>query len=166
MMFALSSGMMVCNVNLYTPMPPPIPAAAPKQKDWFSRNWFWLIPGIIVIFAVLVCGGAFALFGAMKSSDAYKSAVAIAQNDPRVIDALGKPIMPGYLLTGNINVTNDSGEADISIPISGPHATGTVHAVATKSGGLWRFSTLVAHIDKTGEDIDLQQKKPLATPAP
>ena len=109
----------------------------------------------------LIVGGAFAafivlvVFGAMKQSDVYKTAVARAKADPRVAAALGTPIEDGWYLSGHTNVNGSSGDADISIPISGPKGKGTIYAVATKSGGEWSYSKLQVKVESTGETIDL-----------
>jgi hypothetical protein len=58
-------------------------------------------------------------------------------------------------LSGNTNVNGASGDADLSIPISGPKGKGTIFAVAKKSGGEWTYSKLNVKIDSTGETIDL-----------
>ena len=75
------------------------------------------------------------VFGAMKSSDAYKLAVARAKADPRVTAALGTPISEGMFLSGNTNVNGATGEANLAIPISGPKGKATIYAEATKSAG-------------------------------
>jgi len=95
------------------------------------------------------------VFGALKQSDAYKLAVARAKSDPRVTAALGTPIGEGWYLSGHTNVNGASGDADLSIPISGPKGKGTIYAVATKSGGEWSYSKLQVKIESTGETIDL-----------
>ena len=95
------------------------------------------------------------VFGALKQSDAYKLAIARAKADPRVVAALGSPIEEGWYLSGNTNVNGASGNADLSIPISGPKGKGTIYAVATKSAGEWTYSKLEVKIDSTGETIDL-----------
>jgi hypothetical protein len=105
--------------------------------------------GAFIAFLVLV------VFGAMKQSDAYKMAVARATADPRVTSALGTPISEGWFLSGKTNVNGSSGDADLTIPISGPKGKGTIYAVATKSAGEWTYSKLVVKIDSTGETIDL-----------
>jgi len=99
----------------------------------------------------------FFVFSVMKSSDAYKIAVARAKNDPRVIAALGTPIAEGMFTSGKTNVNGPSGEADIAIPISGPKGKGTIYAVATKSEGTWSFSKLDVKIEGTGETVDLNE---------
>jgi hypothetical protein len=127
---------------------------------WWSRNWKWFVPTGCCL-TPLVLGGAFVaflvlvIFGALKQSDVYKMALARAKADSRVIAALGTPISEGWYLSGNTNVNGASGDADLSIPISGPKGKGTIYAVATKSAGEWTYSKLVVKIDSTGETIDL-----------
>jgi Cytochrome oxidase complex assembly protein 1 len=132
----------------------------PPAPGWWSRNWKWFVPTGCCL-TPLVLGGAFVafivlvVFGAMKQSDAYKMAVARASADSRVVAALGSPISEGWWLSGNTNVNGASGDADLSIPISGPKGKGTIYAVATKSAGEWTYSKLVVKIDSSGETIDL-----------
>ena len=99
----------------------------------------------------------FFVFSVMKSSDAYKIAVARAKSDQRVVAALGNPIHEGMFSSGKTNVNGPSGEADIAIPISGPKGKATIYAVATKSEGTWSFSKLDVKIEGSGETIDLNE---------
>ena len=143
-----------------TPPPPPFAPAPQTQPSWWSRNWKWFVPTGCCL-TPLVLGGAFVaflvivIFGALKQSDAYKMALARAQADQRVIAALGAPISDGWFLSGTTNVNGGSGNADLTIPISGPKGKGTLYVVATKSAGEWTYSKLVVKIDSTGETIDL-----------
>jgi hypothetical protein len=136
------------------------PAQTQPAPGWWSRNWKWFVPTGCCL-TPLVLGGAFlafvglVVFGALKQSDAYKMAVARAKADSRVVAALGSPISEGWYLSGTTNVNGASGDADLSIPISGPKGKGTIYAVATKSAGEWTYSKLVVKIGSTGESIDL-----------
>jgi len=109
---------------------------------------------VVAFVAVIVL----VVFGAMKSSDAYKLAVARAKADPRVTAALGTPISEGMFLSGNTNVNGGSGDADLAIPISGPKGKATIYAVATKSAGKWTYSKLTVQVVGGGDEIDLNQK--------
>jgi hypothetical protein len=95
------------------------------------------------------------IFGALKSSTAYKMALARAKADPRVVNALGSPIKDGFFISGNTKVNGASGQAELTIPISGPNGKGTLYFVASKFAGEWTFSKLVVTAEKTGEKIDL-----------
>jgi hypothetical protein len=104
------------------------------------------------------------VFGAMKSSDAYKAALAKTKADPRVVNALGSPIKDGFFVSGTTNVSGSSGHADLTVPISGPKGAGTIYFVASKFAGEWTFSKLVVEVGKTGERIDLTEKGPRTVP--
>jgi hypothetical protein len=148
------------------PPPPPFTPASPAAPQppaapgWWSRNWKWFVPTGCCL-TPLVLGGAFAaflflvVFGALKQSDVYKTAVSRAKSDSRVAAALGTPLEEGWYLSGNTSVNGASGDADIAIPISGPKGKGTIYAVATKSGGEWSYSKLQVKVESTGETIDL-----------
>jgi hypothetical protein len=99
-----------------------------------------------------------AVSGVIKSSDAYKTAVARAKADPRVAAAIGSPIKDGWYVTGSAETSGGSGKADLSIPISGPKGTATIYVVAKKFAGEWRYTKLVVKIERSSEMIDLAGK--------
>jgi hypothetical protein len=105
------------------------------------------------------------VFSAVKSTDVYKDALARAKVHPAVIDALGSPITEGFLVSGNTNVNDASGGANLSIPIAGPKGNGTIYVAARKSLGQWNYSGLVVEIAKTHQRIDLLQR-PAPTNSP
>ncbi|MGZ7032124.1 MAG: cytochrome c oxidase assembly factor Coa1 family protein [Thermoanaerobaculia bacterium] len=134
------------------------PQPGQPQRGWWSRNWKWVVPvgclSIIVAFLAFAGVIVAVVFGAIKSSDAYRNVLHTAQQDPRVIAALGTPIEPGFFVTGNINVNNDRGTAQIDFPISGPKGKAKVHAEGEKSSGKWEYSVMQARVEG-GETIDL-----------
>ena len=131
----------------------------PRTKNWWARNWKWFVPA--GCFSVMVLSLGFVAlilsfaFGIMKSSDAYKQALAKARSSPEVVNALGSPIKEGFFISGNINVNGASGNADLAIPITGPKGKGMVYVEARKSAGEWTYSKLVVQIDRTNERIRL-----------
>jgi hypothetical protein len=150
--------------TLATPLPNP-PAQPPKPKNWLQRHWLLAIIGGCFVLMLLFAGFIAALLtvveGAIKNSDAYTQALAQARSSPLVIEKFGQPLQPGWFISGNIQVSGPSGNADISIPISGPKAKGTIYAVAKKSAGKWHFDTLEVEAEGEPKRINL-----LATPAP
>lgn len=99
-------------------------AGEPKKSGCLGMSK-WLL-GCGCLFGLLICGGflafIFGIFGtvsvALKSSDAYKIAVARAKENADVREELGEPITEGFMPTGKVNVENNSGEADLTIAIS------------------------------------------------
>ena len=111
-----------------------------------------------MLFVVFVGSIVLIVFSAVKSSDVYKDALARAKTHPAVIEALGSPVTEGLLLSGNTNVNGASGEANLSIPVSGPKGKGTIYVAATKSLGRWNYSGLVLEIEPKNQRIDLLQR--------
>ena len=97
------------------------------------------------------------VFSVMKSTDVYKTALNRAKANPEVMAALGTPIKDGLFVSGNTHGDGASGEANLSIPLSGPKGSGTVYVVATKVAGRWNYSTMEVEIAGNKERIDLNQ---------
>jgi len=137
------------------------------RPNWWTRNWKWFVPvgcfSMLILFVAFVGSIALIVFSAMKSTGVYKDALERARANSAVIEALGSPITEGFLVSGNTNVNGASGEANLSIPISGPNGKGTIYVAANKSLGRWNYSGLVVEIAKTHRRIDLLQAPRQAT---
>jgi TonB family protein len=73
---------------------------------------------------------------------------------------LGTPIEAGWFVTGSIATSGSGSHADLSIPISGPKGSGTLHVVALKSpfsaeSGDWKITVLEAKVDGRSDVITL-----------
>ena len=142
------------------PIPPQGAAPPPAvRRGWWSRNWMWVVPTGCLTFVVLIAAFVglivMIVFGAMKSSDAYKTAVTRAKQNPEVIEALGTPIEEGMWVSGKTNVDGSSGSADITIPISGPKGSAKIYAIASKRAARWTYSTLEVEIAGRDDRINL-----------
>jgi Cytochrome oxidase complex assembly protein 1 len=119
----------------------------------------WII--IAAFLAVMLLIGLFvgfifvAVFGALKSSTPYQHAVQVATHDPRVVTRLGTPVKPGWLPGGSINVSGDSGNADLTISLEGAAHKGKLYVVAKKAEGEWTYQTLAVRVEESQERIDL-----------
>ena len=130
-----------------------------SRKNWFQRNWPWVVPVGCGGALVLVGGGIFAILalvtGLIISSDPYQIALGRAKASAEVMRALGTPVEEGFLTQGQIKLQNNDGNANFQIPISGPSGSGTIHVVAVKRGGTWTYSRLEVVIHGSGERITL-----------
>src|SRR3954470_2898454 len=111
-------------------MDPAMQPQAPRP-GWWGRNWKWFLPtgcclgsllGIVLaiaIFGVGIVGLISGVSKILKSSEAYQTAVARAKSNEKVIAALGTPMEEGFPM-GKVNTNNDEGDADLSIPLTGP----------------------------------------------
>ena len=133
--------------------------AAPPRGSWWQRNWKWVAPVGCLLPIVLIGGSAiglvFGLLSFIKSSDAYTRSLAAVRADKSIQDALGEPIQPAMLVTGQIQVANNSGHADLAYQISGPKGEGFVHAVADKVGGQWIYKSNRVFIKASGQEIEV-----------
>jgi hypothetical protein len=133
------------------------------EKEWYERNKKWAVPvGCLVAIVVIVgfFGGICLIaFSAFKHSGVYVESLKQVHASPAVVQALGEPIEERFFVFGSIHVNGPSGEADISIPISGPKGSGTIYAVATKSAGIWHFELLEVGIKGSEDRIDLLDDK-------
>jgi hypothetical protein len=137
-----------------------------QRRSWLGRNWGKLVAAAFLCMVLFVGGIVTLLMGAMRGSDVAKEAVARAQSNALVMQRLGAPISEGWLVGGSINVSPGSGDADLSVPISGPKGTGTVYVKAQKSTGAWAYNSMVATFDGSSEKIDLLANATATVPEP
>jgi hypothetical protein len=141
-------------------------ATPTARKSWFSRNWKWLVPVILIVVCGLPLALMGAVFAAMKNSDAAKEAVFQAQTNSQVVNQLGTPIAEGWLVTGSINTSTTSGDADLAIPISGPKGRAKIYVTAHKVAGAWNYSVMEVAIAGSNERINLLAGDATAPSAP
>ena len=114
-----------------------------------------IILGPLLLVALFVGVLVSWVFGTMKSSEPYQYAVAMASQDARVSEQLGTPITPGWFANGSIHLDNDSGDAEMTIPLNGTRRHGTVYVEAKKSAGVWRYQRLEAEIEGVPDRVNL-----------
>jgi hypothetical protein len=127
------------------------PAAAAEKQPLLNKHWKRTLV-ITAGFAALLLIVVFALLG---DSEVSKLAFATAQSNPTVRQQLGEPLKRGFFTSGNIEISGQSGHADLEIPIRGPKGRATVYAVAQKNAGLWKFDTLQVAFYGKPERVDL-----------
>jgi hypothetical protein len=129
------------------------------QKNWWQRNWKWVVPsgclGLLVIVGLFFGAIFLGVTSIMKNTDVYKETMAKAMQNPTIKAKLGSPIEPNGMLSGNIKTDNYSGDADIHIPIKGSKAEGVIHVIATKENNIWTYSAMTFYVagDSKGFDI-------------
>ena len=131
-----------------------------KQKSWFGRNWLWVLPvgGCLTLIVLAVLGIGALFFGVtsmLKSSTPYEYAIKEAFNNEHVVSVLGKPIKTNGIVSGNISLKNDDGEANFKIPIVGSNGNASIVVIAHKTSGKWIYETLYVLIKETHEEINL-----------
>jgi hypothetical protein len=138
------------------------------QRSWWGRNWKWIVPagclGSLAL-AVVFCAGIFGIIlGSIKSSWACSQGVELARHNEKVVEKLGEPMETGWLVSGSINVAGASGNADLAVPLHGPHNSGTLYVVAHKAAGKWQFDRAEVEVNGQEKRIDLLAKRPQEAP--
>lgn len=149
---------------------PPLPPQIPRQKNWFDRNWKWLIPTVLILFLMIVGGFVAAVFYGvthmMRGAEPYQVAVERAMKNPDIQAKLGTPMKVGWFTSGSVNLNNSSGSASLAIPLSGPKGSGTIYVEAKKRAGIWAYETL-EFAPNDGQRIPLLDSSlPGVTPRP
>jgi hypothetical protein len=115
------------------------------RRPWYSRNRKRLaLMAITAIAAISVAGFSpfIAHLIALRNSEAVRSAVAQAQLNPAVTARLGKPVKPGWNISGSIvDLRDHAGRAQLSIPVSGPKGEGILSLLASRVSGFWKLET-------------------------
>jgi hypothetical protein len=142
------------------------------MPNWWGRHWKWLV-AIGTLLAILIYGSAMLWLYHMANSlphqlkaiqnhETYRFGLEQASGDPRVIAALGSPIVNDGKIFGKLSAKTVAdmieakwSHARLSGPISGPHAKATLSIEASSQGGIWKFATLTVTHDGSDRPIDL-----------
>lgn len=129
-----------------------------QNKSWFSRNWGWVLGGgcltLIIVAAIGIGALFFGVTKAFKSSEPYQYAMEKTLHNNTVVEALGEPI-EGGMINGNISFENSTGEANFSIPISGPDGSGRIFISAKKFSDEWTYDELYVELDGLERKVNL-----------
>ena len=123
-----------------------------------QRIWAWVGFGAffaIPLFFALIFGGVMMAF---NSSDPYRLTVDYLHDHPKLERRLGLPVEPsGWWTTGNIELRNNDGWAELNFPVEGPKGQGTVFVYLNKERGAWTIRQLNVFTDD-GERIVLVEQ--------
>ena len=136
------------------------PAPPPGKPGWWQRHWKWAVPLLVGFFGLLFLAAiglfVYGLFSMIGSSDVAMDAKRRAQQDTRVIEALGQPVEPGWFIQGSQRINGPTGSASLQIPLAGPKAEADLYIEAVRRVGRWHYRTLTVVVDGRSTDIDLR----------
>lgn len=96
------------------------------------------------------------VFYFIRNSDANQETLKKAQSSPALIQQIGEPIEMGWLVVGSVSRSNEQGNADMSIPVTGPQGSARIHTVGTRDANGWSYSKMLVTLEN-GQQIDLLQ---------
>jgi hypothetical protein len=124
-----------------------------------TRKIVVIIVSVVVVLglvAVLVVGGIVgAVFYGISNSDAAGVAKEFLRNNEKLKQDIGEVKDFGSFITGNVNVTNGDGNAQLNLKVIGQQKTvnATVELIF-RSGHQWRV-TAASYRNEAGETVDL-----------
>jgi hypothetical protein len=144
-----------------------------RNRAWRDAEHFrktqraWAIAGLAIWLAVI--GAATALVvsipTAMKNSEAYAMTMEAVRASPEVLEALGNDVDSGFWVGGSLNIqAGGTGEARLSIPLSGSKASGTAVSHAIRFGGRWSMRLIVVTVEGSETPIVLLNEDGVAVP--
>ena len=132
------------------------------QKKGCWKNWAVVVPcgcgAAVVLVALVIFGIVMVAMGTLKNTWPYQEGVDRAVRHQEVIEALGNPVEPGWMISGNINTSDSGGQAEFSVPLKGPDGEGKLYIKAVKEAGEWSFVYAEVKVEGRAERIDLLQE--------
>lgn len=128
------------------------------QPSWWKRNWKWVVPvgGCFTLILIFIAFFASIFFGVSKilsDSQPYEYAFELINKDEQMIKLLGSPIEKDGMIQGNYSNDNGNKTANMTIPISGPKANGTLYIIANGQGEEWDYEEI--RVEIKDENVDL-----------
>lgn len=139
---------LAARVDAVRPAAPPAPIAPPPSGvGRLVRNAGLLLLALVAFVAV----GEYS----MRSSSAYRTALAQARASRELAQAIGEPMREGWLVDGSIRTRGANGTARFEFDLAGPRGEAKVHAELRETAGAWSPEVLRARVVGRGEPIDL-----------
>lgn len=132
------------------------------HRDWFTRNWKWLVPSVLVLGGACFVGGLLlAVQALMRNSEPYQHGLARANASSTAVANLGSPLKPGWMPSGEIKVTGGGGGyVDLAIPLSGSKGKGTLYVIGKRRLSKWEYDVLELYVEREPPlKIDLLKEK-------
>jgi len=109
---------------------------------------------VLVLFVIMIFVILAGVRSTLRSSEVYSQSIAGLLSNPQAVALLGEPVEAGKGVNGEINVNNGSGNAELSIPVSGSISKGDLQSRGVRAEGQWSLTLLELVMDN-GEKIDL-----------
>lgn len=129
-------------------------APAPKKKMSGLKIAAIIGGSVLVLFVIMIVVILAGVRSTLRSSEVYSQSIAGLLSNPQAVALLGEPVEAGSAVNGEINVNNGSGNAELSIPVSGSISKGELQSRGLRTDSQWSL-TLLELVMENGERIDL-----------
>jgi hypothetical protein len=138
------------------------PGPEQKPRGWWSRNWKWFVPTVLLIMILICCGGPvgflYLAFSKLYNSEAYKMTMQKIATSEELKQELGQPINnlynppPSFRMEEN---ADGSGLVDARWEVEGPKGRGRAHVEARMRDNKWEIVTIDVTIVSNNKKIVL-----------
>jgi hypothetical protein len=143
-----------------------------QQRGWWSQNWRWFLPTLLLVIVLLGGGGIYwSLFTRVFHLDVCQSGMQAIQASSEVTRALGQPITLvrwGFPPSARL----EAGERDVRWDIEGPQGRAKAHVHARQLQGQWAIDLLEVTLANgqrlalAAGDDNVGEAPPFAAPKP
>lgn len=137
-----------------------------KNKKWSSIEHFkatqkkWSLIGGIGVPSLLVLVFIITQL-TFRMNDVYKNSVERVTVNRQVVKILGRPVKPGWIITGSYVKSGFQSSINLNYSISGPKYSGNVSIIAFKYGvNDWNIIQFSVDIPKLKQNIELDMNPP------
>ena len=112
------------------------PGPEQKPRGWWSRNWKWFVPTVLLIMILICCGGPIAIFyggvSVLRNTEPYVKIMQMIQANPEAQEALGQPIRDDSWFPV---LSTDGDNIDIRWDLAGPKGKGKAYVKSRTNNG-------------------------------
>ncbi len=116
----------------------------PKRRGWWSRNWLWFVPTLLLGMVLLCCGCPVAIglwfYGQVFNLEVFQVAMQKIEADETLRRELGEPIKPIHWPPPAFQP--EEREIDVRWDIEGPKGRAKAHLKSRLMGQRWETVTL------------------------
>lgn len=120
-----------------------------------QRNWAIAAAVFYGLGALLFIGIFVAGFVVLFNLEPFETIKHEARINPEIARHVGSPVEVGSWVSGSVDDNGQTGDADVTVSVSGPLASGTLRMVSVKRNGVWIVRKMVLTLDGTGQVIGL-----------
>lgn len=122
-----------------------------EEKNWWNRNWKWIIPvsiliviSISVFFSSRMDGVATDLVQAYMDTELYENAIIKANSNTKIVELLGEiqPIDNLAILEGEVEYTNNNKTVYSSVRIVGTKGKANMDISAERIDDFWNYTKI------------------------
>lgn len=120
-----------------------------------QRNWAIAAAIVYGLGAVVIIGAIVAVFVVLFNLEPFETVKHEARTNPQIARHVGSPVEVGSWTSGSVDDNGQTGDADVTVSVGGPLASGTLRMVSVKQNGVWIVRKMVLTLDDTGQVIGL-----------